>query len=324
MPRTSQLLDGTKFRYCLTSYAILLFPPLFFFASSQTAFGQEHHCSIVHGVGLAKFDYETTRDETNVPIIYFHGTSSSKLEPLMVLEQIKQKKRTLIAFDRPGYGDSNYVHFASLKDYERWAQTHLIPAIEKCLGYTPKQIDLVSISGGAQYALRLAQVVPNRVRKLSLISAGFFGRPVGGEGNYERTRRFVVRRPVLSEAIIRFGRKHPELTQSISSKKFSNPDQQFSEANKSLWTQILVDATKQGANGIAQDARLQLCDTSYAAPLSASITTDFWNGTCDNTISAASAKLLSQKTNIPVHFVKNEGHLSSIPISFEQSVLKSK
>lgn len=303
--------------------SLLLASAILLASMPQTISGQDYQCSIVNGIGFATFDYATTRDETNVPIIYFHGTSSSKLEPLMVLDQIKKKKRTLIAFDRPGYGDSNFVHFQSLKDYDRWAQTHLIPAIESCLGYKPTQFDLVSVSGGAQYSLRMAHVIPNRVRRLSLISAGLFGHPVGGEGSYERTRRFAVRRPVLSDAIIRFGRNHPEITQAISSKKFSEPDKKFAEANKSLWNQILTDATKQGINGIRQDARMQLCDTSYAAPIADCIQKDFWNGTCDNTISTASAKLLSQKTNISVNFIKGQGHLSSIPISFEQTVLKN-
>lgn len=322
MLRNTQLSGGKRLRSIHATYILLFCTTVLSFLSSQITFSQEYDCAIINGVGLAKFDYATTRDETNIPIIYFHGTSSSKLEPLVVLEHIKAKKRTLIAFDRPGYGDSRIVHFQSLRDYECWAQTHLIPAIESWLGYSPKQFDLVSVSGGAQYSLRMAHVIPDRVRKLSLISAGLFGRPIGGEGLYERTRRFAVRRPVLSDAIIRFGRIHPELTQAISAKRFSEPDKRFSEARKTLWAQILFDATKQGAFGLRQDARMQLCDTSYAAPVTKSILTEFWNGTCDNTISTKSAMLLSQKTNIPVNFVKNEGHLSSIPIGFKQSVLK--
>lgn len=322
MLRHTHLFGGRRLRSIQVASTLLFCTTILSFSSSRITCSQEWDHEIINGVALTTFDYATNRDETNIPIIYFHGTSSSKLEPLVVLEHIKKKKRTLIAFDRPGYGDSKFVHFESLKDYDFWSQTHLIPAIETSLGYTPQQFDLVSVSGGAQYSLRMAQVVPNRVRKLSLISAGFFGRPVRGEGLYERTRRFAVRRPVLSDAIIQFARTNPKLTQAIAAKKFSEPDKRFSESRKSLWAQILLDATKQGAMGLRQDARMQLFDTSYATPLASSIVTEFWNGTCDNTISTKSAMLLSQKTNIPVNFVKNEGHLSSIPIGFEQSVLK--
>lgn len=281
----------------------------------------DYRVQVRNGIGFAVFEFGESSSKNEIPILYFHGTSSSKLEPLVVLEQIKKLKRTVIAFDRPGYGNSTLVEFRSLNDYDRWAQAKLFPAVEKVLGYRPQKYDLVSVSGGALYSLHTARAMPQQVRKLSVLSAGLFARPVGGEGKYEKARRLAARRPRIAEMIVRAGKRNLDLTQSISSKKFSEPDRRFAECNKELAKKLYQDATKCGAMGIVQDARLQLCDTSYAQPVPKQVLVEFWNGACDNTVSNASAKLLAERVGMELNIIQNEGHLSSLPISFGQSVL---
>lgn len=296
---------------------VVLFLTLFI----QSVSGQQ--TQTINGIGLMKIAHDATDIKNRVPIIYFHGTSSSKLEPLLVKQSIKRKGRTIVAFDRPGYGHSSPVIFGNLNDYTTWCQTHLIPAIEECLGYKPAQYDLVTVSGGTQYGLKMAQVIPDRIRNVTVISAGLFGRPVGAEGQYERARKLAANRPQVSNLLIQIGKRNPDRMQEMSSKKFSAPDKRFVECHRELGQRILLDATRCGANGISQDARMQLCDTSYAAALPASIKVTMWNGMCDNTISQASANLLAQRLGLASHFIANEGHLSCIPIAFESGVISN-
>lgn len=297
----------------------------------KSSVSQQPQIIVKNQIGFCIFDYadkdalkkdaSLKGSSKDIPIIYFHGTSSSKLEPHVVLEQIKQKKRTVIAFDRPGYGATAFVKFNSLDDYVRWCKQKLMPTIEDILGYKPPVYDLVSVSGGALYSLRTAQAIPQRIRKVSVLSAGLFARPVGQEGHYERARRLAARRPRVAHLIVGFGNRHLDLMQSITAQKFSSPDRQFAACHAQLAKQLYVDATKQGACGLIQDARLQLCDTSYAKPLPKGIAVEIWNGSCDNTISVASAKLLAQRTGVQLQIVENEGHLSSLPITFGNSVV---
>ena len=293
-----------------------------FFAPS-ISMAQDYEVCVQNGIGFAKYDYHEGLQESCVPIIYFHGTSSSKLEPLVVLEQIKKKKRTVIAFDRPGYGDSKFVKFDSLDEYICWSETHLLPGIESVLGYRPAQFDIVSVSGGALFSLKLAQQNPDRIRHISLLSSGLLARPVGGEGKYERARRFAARRPRLANMIVRLGKRNPDLTNRVTAQKFSCPDKKFFEANACLAKKLYLDTTKHGACGIVQDARLQLCDTSYAQALPDSIQIEFWNGLCDNTLSQQTAMLLANRLGVEVKFIANEGHISSLPIGFENAVLSA-
>lgn len=276
---------------------------------------------IVSGIAFSIFDFYEGDPASSIPILYFHGTSSSRIEPRAILEQIKRKKRTVISFDRPGYGLSDPVPFDSLDDYVRWSDEKLLPAVEKILGFKPAAYDLVSMSGGAQYCLRTAQRIPDRVRKVSLISAGLFARPAGQEGAFERARLLAANRPRIAQWIARTGYRNPDFANSFAARKYSLPDLHFTECNWDLARDLYLEASRQGACGMTQDARLQLCDTSYARPLPKNIQVEMWNGACDQTISQVTAKLLADRIGVQIRTVQNEGHLSVLPIAFEQSVL---
>ena len=237
------------------------------FCCFNCCLAQQARTVVENQIGFAVFDFFEGEDQDNVPIIYFHGTSSSKIEPYILLDQIKQKKRTVIAFDRPGYGDTKYVAFASLDEYVLWCKKHLIPTVESVLGYRPEKFDLVSVSGGALYSLRTACALPDRVRKVSVLSAGLFARPVGGEGRYEKVRRLAARRPIVVNILVKVGNRNLGMMKTISAQKLSEPDRAFADSHFEIGKKVYVDATKYGANGIVQDARLQLYDTSYATPL---------------------------------------------------------
>ena len=294
---------------------------LFVAFPANPANGQHKRTIVEDGIGLSVYDYSDRDDENRIPIIYFHGTSSSKREPDLLVGQLKKKKRILVSFDRPGYGDSCSHYFGCLDDYDRWAKEKLLPAIEKALGYKPKRYDLVSMSGGAVFAMRTVHVLPKETRKISLLSAGLFARPVGGEGQYERARRLAVNRPRVARWIVKVANRNPELSRALSVKKFSAPDKAFAECHRELHVKLFVDATKCGEAGIVQDARLQLCDMSYAKPLPEGVKGEIWKGACDLTVSHESSKLLAKKTGIELTVIENEGHLSSLPLAFEKSVL---
>lgn len=291
------------------------------FLSLDSAIAQQHRVLKKNGIGLSVYDYSDPKDKDVIPILYFHGTSSSKREVELVKDLVRSKQRLLIAFDRPGYGDSDGFYFGSLDDYVTWSEKKLFPAVQQVIGFKPDKYDLVSVSGGAPYALRTCQADPTRIRKVSILSAGLFARPVGGEGNYERARRFAVRRPRIADLIVAVGNLNVPLSQTIAQKKYSGPDKKFAQCHSDLANRIFVDATRSGARGIVQDSRIQLCDTSYAKPVPKGIAFEIWNGSCDETVSLASAKLLAEKTGIELNVIQNEGHLSSLPISFAKSVI---
>ena len=111
------------------------------------------------------------------PVLYFHGTPSSRLEPQLVnvwggnLQQLLQQYNIrLIAVDRPGMGlstlhkERSYTSFAN--DAAALLQ-HI--GIQNC--------SLFCWSGGGPYALTMAHLYPQSINTVCMIAAiaGSFG-----------------------------------------------------------------------------------------------------------------------------------------------------
>jgi pimeloyl-ACP methyl ester carboxylesterase len=98
-----------------------------------------------------------------VPVVYFHGTASSRLEALL-LEQVSLRKIELIAVDRPGYGLSTYNPRKTLQDFNNdlnYLINHLGLAQFNVLGW----------SGGSVFAIAYMTSFPQKVRRGIIVSA---------------------------------------------------------------------------------------------------------------------------------------------------------
>ncbi len=90
------------------------------------------------------------------PIIYFHGTASSRLEILLLKQLVRIGGLRLIGIDRPGYGLSNFKGMLSLGDFARDVEV-LADSLE--IG----RFGVLSWSGGGPFALAYTALNPNRV-----------------------------------------------------------------------------------------------------------------------------------------------------------------
>lgn len=106
------------------------------------------------------------------PVVYFHGTPSSRLEPLLpfiygvdVYHLLQQHKLWLLAVDRPGMGRSTFhaqANFFSVADDVAYVLRQL--NITRC--------SVLCWSGGAPFALALAHRFPRIINAVFII-AGF-------------------------------------------------------------------------------------------------------------------------------------------------------
>ncbi len=80
------------------------------------------------------------------PVFYFHGTPGSRYEPAFGDRAGKEYGYRIIALDRPGIGQSDYVKERRLLD---WTQD--MKAVAKQLGV--KKFGVIGVSGGGAYAL---------------------------------------------------------------------------------------------------------------------------------------------------------------------------
>ena len=102
-------------------------------------------------------------DPDGKPLVYFHGTPSSRLEPAFADELAAELGIRVLCFDRPGYGDSPARPF-SLASVAR-DTGHLTTALRV------ERFATVGQSGGGPFSLACAAVLGDRVTRAG-VTAG--------------------------------------------------------------------------------------------------------------------------------------------------------
>jgi pimeloyl-ACP methyl ester carboxylesterase len=97
------------------------------------------------------------------PVFYFHGTSSSRLEVLLLKELAQSALLQLVCVDRPGYGRSTYRHRNNLADFN-----DDLAALADHLKF--ESFRVLGWSGGGAFALAYTMLNPKRVN--SAVIAG--------------------------------------------------------------------------------------------------------------------------------------------------------
>jgi len=98
------------------------------------------------------------------PVLYFHGTASSRLEVLLLQEMATANNLQLIGVDRPGFGLSTFAPRKNLSDFAGDADL-----LVEHLGF--KQVAVLGWSGGGVFALGYVALFPERVTKAVIVGA---------------------------------------------------------------------------------------------------------------------------------------------------------
>lgn len=98
------------------------------------------------------------------PVIYFHGTASSRLEVLLLKELAYTARLQLIGVDRPGYGLSTFAPRTSLRAFNGD-----VNFLADHLGI--KRFGILGWSGGGVFALAYLALFPERVTKAVLVGS---------------------------------------------------------------------------------------------------------------------------------------------------------
>jgi pimeloyl-ACP methyl ester carboxylesterase len=98
------------------------------------------------------------------PVLYFHGTASSRLEILLLKEFACANKFQIIGVDRPGFGLSTFTPRNRLRDF-----TVDINCLMAHLGL--EKFALLAWSGGGPYGLTYVALFPERVTKAVIVGS---------------------------------------------------------------------------------------------------------------------------------------------------------
>ncbi|RDS80358.1 alpha/beta fold hydrolase [Dyella psychrodurans] len=101
------------------------------------------------------------------PVLYFHGTPSSRLEPLLIGDaEFSRLGLRIIAPDRPGMGRSSFQRHRSFSD---WPID--VAALADALGIG--KFSVLGNSGGGIYAVACAARIPERLHSVAIVSGAW-------------------------------------------------------------------------------------------------------------------------------------------------------
>ena len=98
------------------------------------------------------------------PVLYFHGTASSRLETLLLKDFASEYGFQVIGVDRPGYGLSTFAPRTRLRDF-----TADVNSLMAHLGL--ERFALLAWSGGGPFGLVYVALFPERVSKAVIVGS---------------------------------------------------------------------------------------------------------------------------------------------------------
>lgn len=249
-----------------------------------------------------------------IPVFYFHGWPSSRLEGAFLDEPARQQGIRILALDRPGFGLSSHQEDRRIVDWP-----FDVARVADALGID--EFRIVGMSGGAPYAAACGASLPDRVRGVALVSGlGPLNAPECLDGMDPGIRLFFVlakKSPwilelqvgVLAKTVAKAERGYFFLKVLG---RLSKPDRLLETHERNVWmdSRIYNEAFRSGTAGPLHDARLAVAP--WGIDLGGmKIPVRIWHGELDYVDPPAMGRILAERiAGARSTFVAYEGHFS--------------
>ena len=245
------------------------------------------------------------------PVLYFHGTPSSRLEATVSLEDAGRRGLRIIAPDRPGCGGSTFVRYG-VRDCPGLV-SGLLDALEV------DRVAVVGVSGGGRYATAFAAQQPERVRRVALVASTASSDLPGVRASWGKEDRMVygmaVRAPWLLRAYLRKLDRRMRSDPTALLKLFSD----LSPLDREVMARpevpqalqrVVQEAMANGCRGVAHDFALEAGPWGVD-PAGVRAPVDVWHGLEDTVVRPVQGRILAEAlpTATP-HLLPREGHIS--------------
>jgi pimeloyl-ACP methyl ester carboxylesterase len=259
--------------------------------------------------------FEEYGDPRGVPVYFFHGLPSCRLEASAASEAAMRAGVRLVAVDRPGFGRSSFRRYQPLVRFS--------DAIAELSGDldTPR-FAVVGVSAGGPFALATAVALHDRVSAAATVG-GFFlpakSASIAGMNPELRASLHVARlapwlvRPLFAVTVRAVKRKNTRFVEALS-RRSPGPDRDLLQDTRvrSEVLRVLREAFAQGAAGAAWEQRLLVRDWGFALD-TLKVPVTVWQGGRDRNVPAEVGRLLaSAAAGARLELVPDEGHLSLV------------
>lgn len=258
------------------------------------------------------------------PVLYCHGLPGSRLEARLADQAAKDLELSIIAVDRPGFGQSDFQPNRKMSD---WVDD--IRELMEKLGY--KQFSVIGISGGSPYAMLLGEHMHTSIYRLGLVAGlGDLSQANYRENIESGLRAFINVTGKIPKFSYLFNstityclmRALPKFTLKLALSQGPQIDRDTlsKPSTQRVILESFLEAIKQGGQGAAWDFYLAT-NQWQAAPENVKTETYLWHGKLDTTVPPVMA--YDHAKRIPhcqAQFLDNEGHFS-LPIVHMHSIL---
>lgn len=258
-----------------------------------------------------RLGYAEYGDPTGAPVLYFHGTQSSRLERHPDASIARARGARIIAVDRPGHGLSDHQPRRALLD---WPGD--VASLADALGID--RFAVLGMSGGGPYTLACAYAIPERLTTATIIAGTapiaepeVFG---GLPGSLRSTMALARRAPWLVSAMLapqrRTALSDPGKATSAVIAKMAPTDQRIGARPEiaAIMAETFAEAYRTTHRGAAWDLTVLASPWGFAvADVGFPVT--LWQGELDENVPVAWGRHLAERLpNCTARFVPGEGH----------------
>lgn len=259
-----------------------------------------------------KLGYSEYGIKEGYPIVYCHGSQSSRLEMHYDLSFAVNNNLRIISIDRPGHGDSDFNPNGTIQSFAN--DTNQL--VEK-LNIT--EFSVLGMSAGAPFAMGIANYLSEKTKKLGIVS-GFAPLDIESQKVLNKDVRILLKMaksfPIFLKLMLKIQnwqiKRNPKSALKNFLKIMSAPDQEIlkNEAIMDVIERMFKEAFKNGSKGVAYEiSKILVQDWGFKIN---EITSPafIWHGDKDNNVPQEWAmKTNDTIRNSKLKIFPNEGHL---------------
>ena len=258
--------------------------------------------------------YAEAGDPVGPPVLYLHGSPSSRLEVGLpgIREAAEDLALRVLAPDRPGMGLSTFRRY-SIVEYPR-----LVRSFADALGLG--RFPVIGVSGGGKYACACAWGLQDRVTRIALVSSTCSFDLPGARATWNAEDRRLYRSADRAPWLVRL------FLAKVARELRRDPDALYTSVERSVGAadkEVLAvpgfhealdrdaaEAFRQGGRGPAHDLTLEA--RPWGVPFERiAVPIEIWHGGDDRVVSPEQAHILARTLPLVTeHLVPGEGHFS--------------
>jgi pimeloyl-ACP methyl ester carboxylesterase len=258
--------------------------------------------------------YAEWGDPGGPPVLYFHGTPASRLDPVCFPDAPNEAGVRLISVDRPGMGLSTFQRHRKIA---QWPAD--VAALADHLSL--ERFGVAGWSGGGPYVFACAATLADRLTgAVSVAGVGPIDRPGATDGmdpQEARLTRLCLNAPPIARLVLgtvfRLSRAKPQhalksFRESVGDSDKRAIDAMPGEGRRMGW---FIESGRQSAKGPVYDYRA-LADWGFELS-TVRTPVSVWQGDADQLVPIAHAEdLVARARGATLHPCPGEGHLAMV------------